>query len=167
MVTIMLTFHKFPSTRSSEMLVRQCLHLLFLALDLQENDSSSAGGSSQRAQAHVPLADAYYAQAEPGVDSTMAAEGGAAASASDDLMPESPNKHAKVKSAGMADSEDDGAFGCLGDFSTGASLSSAEERDVESLRCDTYIAEAVLNFAAESATPTPGVIDANWTVVNL
>ena len=27
------------------MLVRQCLHLLFLALDLQENDSSSAGSS--------------------------------------------------------------------------------------------------------------------------
>jgi hypothetical protein len=148
------------------MLVRQCLHLLFLALDLQENDSSSAGGSSQRAQAHVPLADAYYAQAEPGVDSSMAAEGGAA-SASHDLMPESPNIHAKVKSAGMADREDDGAFGCLGDFLTGASLASAEERDVESLRCDTYIAETMLNVAAESATPTPGVIDANWTVFNL
>lgn len=161
-----------PSTRSSEMLVRQCLHLLFLALDLHEHDTSSAGGSSQSAQAHVPLADAYYAQAEPGVDSSMAAEGGAAASASGDLMPESPNIHAEGQSArapiystrdaGMCDNEDNGAFGCLSDWLTGAGLSSAEERDVESLRCNTYIAEMVLNVAAESATPC--VIDANWTV---
>ncbi len=103
------------------MLVRQCLHLLFLALDLEENDASSAG-SSKRAQAHVPLADAYFARAKPGLDSNMAAAGGAAASASDDLMPESSNIRAQVKSVGMVDSEDEGAFGCLGDFLTGAGI---------------------------------------------